>query len=70
MPTFSDIVDAADSLSSDEQQVLLELLQRRIAERNRALLVREVAEARTEFAHGGAKPASVKDIMDEVCGES
>lgn len=70
MQTFSDIVDAADGLSADEQQALLELLQRRITERNRARLVEEVAEARQEYANGMAKPSSVKEIMDEVRGES
>jgi len=70
MTTFSEIVDAADNLSTDEQQVLLELLHRRIAERNRAELVLEVAESRAEFADGRAEPSSVKDIMDEVRGET
>lgn len=70
MTNFSQIVDAADCLSDEEQEVLLEILQRRIAERNRARLVREVAEARAEFAKGLARPATVKEIMDEVNGEA
>lgn len=69
MTNFSDILDAADGLSVDEQIALLEILQRRIAERNRAQLVRDVATARAEFAKGQARPASVKDIIDEVGGE-
>ena len=46
MPTFSDVVDAADDLSVDEQETLVEILRRRIAKRNREALVRDVAEAR------------------------
>jgi hypothetical protein len=70
MTTFSDIVDAADNLSVDEQQVLLEILSRRLADRNRAELVRDVQEARAEFAAGRARPASVKEIMDEVASDA
>jgi len=70
MTTFSEIVDAADGLTVDEQLTLLEILQRRIAERNRAQLVCDVAEARAEFANGQARAASVNDIMDEVGGEA
>ncbi len=70
MTRFSDILDAADGLSVDEQETLLEILQRRIAERNRAELVREVAESRAEFGKGAAKVGSAKDIMDEVNGDA
>ena len=70
MTTFSEILDAASSLSADEQQALLEIISRRLAERNRAQIVHDVAEARAEFADGRARPATVKEIMDEVNGEA
>jgi hypothetical protein len=64
--TFADIVDAADRLSADEQLTLLEILRRRLAERDREQLVRDVAEARAEFAKGTTQPMTVKQLMDEV----
>jgi hypothetical protein len=70
MTTFSEILDAASLLSADEQQSLLEIIGRRLAEQNREQLVRDVREARAEFAEGRAQPASASDIMDEVRGES
>jgi len=70
MTTFSDVVDAADGLSVDEQETLVEILRRRIAKRNREALVRDVADARAEFQIGRARTSSVSDIMDEVRGES
>jgi hypothetical protein len=70
MTSFSEILDAAGCLSADEQETLLEILRRRLAERNRERLVREVDEARREFAEGGVQPASVDEIMDEVNGEA
>lgn len=64
--TFGDVVDAANELSLDEQQSLLEILRRRIADLARRELVRDVEEARDEFRSGGARPASVDDLMNEV----
>ena len=68
--TFSDIIDAADNLSVDEQETLVEILQHRIAKRNRDALVRDVDEARTEFQDGNTQTTSLSEIMDEVRGES
>ena len=68
MATFSEVVDAANDLSVDEQETLLEILRRRIAKRNRDALVRDVADARAEFRNDAARTASVSDIMDEVRG--
>ncbi len=70
MTTFSDVVDAADDLSVDEQETLVEILRRRIAKRNRDALIRDVADARAEFHAGQPRALSVSDIMDEVRGES
>ena len=66
MPNFADVVDAADKLSADEQENLLEILRRRIAERNRAKLAGDVAEARAEFIDGQARSATVQQIVAEV----
>ena len=70
MTTFSDVVDAADDLSVNEQETLVEILRRRIAKCNREALVRDVAEARAEFQSGQTRATSVGDIMNEVRGES
>ncbi|MEX0701804.1 MAG: hypothetical protein WD069_06880 [Planctomycetales bacterium] len=66
MKRFSEVVDAADELSVDEQETLIAILRRRVAERQRAALVREAAEARAEHRRGESKPASASDIMAEI----
>ena len=48
----------------------MEILRKRIAEQNRQQLLRDIEDARKEFALGQARPASVKEIMDEALGES
>ncbi len=70
MTTFSEIVEAAEHLSVDEQVTLLEILQQRIATRNRAALVRDVTEARREFHGGQLRPTSVSDLIAEARGPS
>ena len=70
MVMFSDVVDAADRLSTEEQEELLELLRRRLADSCWAQLVREVQESCAEFAAGQAGSASADEIIDEANGES
>lgn len=64
--TFADVVDAADRLSLDEQQTLLEILHRRVAERGRKLLIQDVQEARDEQAQNQCRPATADEIMKEI----
>lgn len=66
MSTFAEIVDAADQLTVEEQESLVDILSRRIAEARRAELVRDVNEARNEHRRGGTAKAAVADIMDEI----
>jgi hypothetical protein len=66
MTSYASTLDAADRLSLDEQEELAATLRRRIAEKRRAELVVAVKEARTEFAQGRCKPASVAAIMQRV----
>ena len=63
---FADVVDATDRLSLDEQQTLLEILHRRVAERGRQRLIQEVQEARVEQAQKKCRPATVDEIMKEI----
>jgi len=70
MTNFSEVVDAADNLSIDEQESLIGILRRRIAERNRGRLMREVTDARAEHESGQSRPGAVAEIMDEIRHES
>lgn len=70
MASFSEVLDAASGLSTDEQESLLNILGHRLIERRRLELAREIEEARTEFTTGQLRPASIDEIMNEICGES
>lgn len=64
--SFGQILEAADQLSLEEQEQLIEILSRRAADRRRSLLSREVRNARREFKEGSAKPANPDDILSEI----
>lgn len=64
--TFDQVLDAVEHLPVDQQVDLIEVMQRRLAERGRQRIVQEASEARAEFASGQAKRTSVEDLMREI----
>ena len=63
---FGEVLEAADHLSQDEQQELIAILNRRLAQANRQRLAAEIQEARQDFAEGRCLPASPDELMREI----
>lgn len=63
---FSEVLEAADHLSPEEQEELIGILHRRLAEASRQRLVSDVQSARQEFAEGRCVPTTVGDLMREI----
>ncbi len=63
---FGEVLEAADQLSPDEQEELVAILRRRLAEQGRKRVAAEVRGARQEFAEGACRPAAVDDLMREI----
>ncbi len=61
MNAYATTLEAVESLPSDEQESLLQVMQRRLAE-----LIATVKQARKELAAGRVKPASVVAIMRRI----
>ena len=64
--TFSSVLDAADALSVDEQETLIDVLSHRVADANRQRLFADVQEARREFVEGKCQASNVDDLMQEL----
>ncbi len=64
--SFGQILEAADKLSLEEQELLIDVLSRRAADRRRSLLSREIRNARKEFKEGLAKPDTPDDMLSEI----
>ncbi len=63
---FGEVLEAVEKLSLEEQETLMEIVHRRMAEQNRKRLIAEIQEARTEFAEGRCRPATADEIMAEI----
>ena len=66
MKTYGQVIDSIEALPEEQQESLLELVRRRLAERRREALAKSVQEARKEFKTGKLRPASPAEIMRKV----
>ena len=64
--TFVELLDAADRLSLDEQETLVEILQRRMVEHRREELAKEIQDAEQEYQAGRCRPVTPEELMGEV----
>ena len=65
-PSFHAVVEAADRLTAEEQETLIEVLNHRLADRHRAALAADIQEAQREFETGALRPATPHEIMEET----
>ncbi len=66
MKSYGQVIDSIEALPDEQQESLLELFQKRLAERRREALIKFVQEARKEFKSGKLRPASPAEIMRKV----
>ena len=64
--TFSDVIEAIDQLSQDEQEELIDVVGRRLAEARRRRLAAEVEEARKEFASGQCRVVTPQELVRKI----
>lgn len=64
--TFQRAIETIETLSLNDQEALLELLQKRLIEQRRKILMDEIAEVRQEYAQGQVQFGSVADFMAEL----
>jgi len=66
MTKFAQVLDSTDGLAFEEQESLVEVLQRRLAEHRRAELVAVVKSAKQEFKAGRCRPATPAQIVKRI----
>jgi hypothetical protein len=64
--SFGEVLEAADKLSLDEQQSLIGILHRRMRERRRKEMAKNIQAARKEFQQGGCQVATPDEIMEDI----
>jgi hypothetical protein len=65
-PTFQEALDTVESLTIDEQAMLIEIIQNRLREQQRQELLKNVAQAEKEYNQGNFHRGSVDDLMAEL----
>lgn len=63
---FQKAIEILESLTLEEQEVMVNLLQNRIKQQRRAELVNGVNESRQEYAQGKVKTGSIADLLAEL----
>jgi hypothetical protein len=63
---FNDVLEAADRLSPDDQETLIDILHRRLLERRRNELNSDINRGLQEFQNGACRTATAAEIMKEI----
>ena len=63
---FQQAIETVESLPPDAQQILVDIIQKRLKQKRRDELVTAVAEAEIDYARGEVRSGSVKDLMAEL----
>lgn len=64
--SFGAVLEAADTLSLDEKETLIDVLSHRLAESNRLAIIEDVREAERDFLLGRCQETSVDELMKEI----
>ncbi len=64
--SFQDAIEIVESLPEEQQENLIEILKRRLIERRRNRLLRNVKEAKAEYKRGEVKSGTVGDLIREL----
>lgn len=63
---FQEVLEMVESLSLDEQAMLVEIIQRRVTQHRRERLIQEVMEAREAYRSGDMHSGTLADLMAEL----
>ncbi len=66
MKSYGQVLESIEALPEEQQESLLDIVCKRLAERRRAVLIKSVGEARREFKSGKLRPATPAEIMRKV----
>ena len=67
---FNELLEAIDKLAPEDQEALINIVERRRVAQRRAALVKDIEEARRDFQAGQCIPRTTKDLMPEIFHES
>jgi tryptophan 2,3-dioxygenase len=66
MVTLDNVLELASQLSDEQQEMLSQIVKKRLDETRRKQIVRECHEAIAEFEAGGLKPMTAQEAITEL----
>ena len=63
---FQEVLEAVDTLPVQQQEDILQIMQKRIVEKKREALAIAVREARAEFGRGEVRKGTVSELMKDL----
>ena len=63
---FQQAIETVEKLSLEEQEILLDTLQKRLYQQRRVILSQEIKEIRQELAEGQVKFGSVDQFLEDL----
>ena len=63
---FQKAIETVEKLSLEEQQILIETLQKRLSQERRMILREEIKEVHQEVKEGKVRFGSVDDFLEEL----
>ncbi len=63
---FHEALEIIETLPEYQREDLINIIQHRIIEQRRELLVKNIGEAKEEYARGEVKEGTVDDLMKEL----
>lgn len=66
MTKFAEVLDSADSLSQDEREDLIRILQARLREERRAQILEDIKIGEAEYKAGKCKAMTPAQIMRRI----
>jgi TRAP-type C4-dicarboxylate transport system substrate-binding protein len=64
--SFGEVLEVFDELSLEEQETLLDVMQRRVVERRREEIVQEIQAAQREFESGQCQVVTPDELLAEI----
>ncbi|MDJ1174299.1 hypothetical protein [Roseofilum capinflatum] len=61
--TFQKVIEEIETFSLEDQEILLDILNKRLAEQKRSQLLKDVAEARLEYRMGNFQLGTVDEFL-------
>ncbi|MDQ1264961.1 MAG: hypothetical protein QG635_111 [Bacteroidota bacterium] len=63
---FDNILDSIEAMDIQEQQMIVDIIQNRIAEKRRDCIIKEVRQGRLNYKNGNVKRGSKEELLKEI----